>query len=251
MTILHSPTERARVVEAVAKAAAAANLDPALSVEVSSLAEPRGVDFLWRGYALIGDGDGEARVQGAWHGVQRKELNDLLASFDDGRLSKEIAQMAASVALPHLLIEGRVSADLNGELVTNSWGRGITISGLRKRLLTIASRGVHVSWTRDIRDTADAVVDAYLWSQQRDHATGRSRPKPRSDWGRPTNLDFQVHLLEGLPGVGVGTARKIIETLGRCPVRVDATVDELVAVPGVGKATAQKILSINGDGGDA
>lgn len=204
-----------------------------IEVESSPLCEKRGVDFLWHGV-------------GGMYGAQRKELHDFLASLDDGRLNKEIAQMNASVLMPLLILEGRLQT-ANGVVMTSGFARTLTISGLNKRLLTIASKGVQVMFANEIARTAELIVDFYEWSQIRGHGTAGARPKPTNDWGKLSNRDFQVHLLTGLPGIGAKTASDIIDALGRCPLRVDATLAELVKVPGVGEKTARRVLhAING-----
>lgn len=228
--IFHSPTERGTVIRTLTRVAEA----DGIRVVSSGLPEPRGVDFLW------------LDAQGDWRGVQRKELHDFLASLDDGRLAREIAQMNAHVTMPTLVLEGRLQY-ANGTLMTKGWTRNVTYGSLQRRLLTIADRNVSIFFTNEASQTAEWIMAYYTWSMQESHETASHRPKPTNDWGKLTNADWQVHLLQGLDGVGAKTARAIIETLGRCPLRVDATVEELMTVPGVGRATARKIIhSING-----
>lgn len=223
--ILHSPTERGAVIRHLV--ANGSDLD----IEIASDIRPEqyGVDFAWR-------------AQGAWWGIQRKELNDLLASLDDGRLSKEIGQMASAVTMPHLMIEGRISVDLNGNVGTNGWGRGVTISSLRGRFLSIGLQGVYVSFTADAKASADAITDTYMWSKRASHSTARTRPKPLGAWGTPTNREYQAHLLQGLPDVGAKTAEAILDHFGRCPLVMDVDVEDLMGVPGIGRKTAERIM---------
>ncbi len=224
--ILHSPTERGAVVKSLVREAAVVDIE----VTSSAMCEKRGVDFLWH-------------EQGQWWGVQRKELHDLLASFDDGRLTKEIAQMSASVTMPHLVIEGRIQVDNEGWLVTKGFGRQVSIVGLRKRLLTIGYRGVFLSYTASARETGAMIVDTYMWSQSASHSTAATRPAAVGAWGTPTNRDYQLHLLQGLPDVGPKLAGAILDHFGRCPLVLDLTERELTTVPGIGRVKARKILA--------
>lgn len=224
--ILYSPAERGAIIRHLTRAAATVDIE----VSSSQLCEKRGVDFLWR-------------AQGKWWGVQRKELHDLLASFDDGRLSKEIAQIAAvGIELPTLVVEGRIQVDNEGNVATSGWGRGITLEQLRRRELTMALRGVTVLHTANTADTAEMVVTMYLWSQQASHTTGATRPGPKGAWGDPTTREYQEHLLQGLPDVGPKLAAAIVEHFGRCPLVLDVGEKDLREVPGIGKVTAARIV---------
>lgn len=223
--ILHSPTERDKITSRLLEAAAFQQI----TVEASSLCEPRGVDFLWRGH-------------GGWYGVQRKELNDLFASFDDGRLSKEIGQMRGSLVMPWLLIEGRIVADLEGNVTTSGFGRPRKVAMLRKQLLTIAREGVHVGYASGIRDTVTQILEGYAWSQAKTHTTGKGRPAPNNRWGKPSNRDYQRHLLMGLPGVGATMADAILDHFGGCPLQMMVDEAALCEVPGIGRKKARQIL---------
>lgn len=243
--ILHSPTERGEVIRRLTALAddglrtkGPRGGEKRMKVRVASSAIPEsyGVDFGW----LNEDEDD-------WRGAQRKELSDFLASLDDGRLAREIAQMNAHVIMPMLVLEGRIQV-AQGQVMTPRFRNNIEYGSFMRRLLTIANRGVQVFSTSEAGQTAEFLWAYFVWTQQAGHETASHRPKPAGDWGKPTNLDWQVHLLQGLDGVGAKTAKAIIETLGRCPLRVDSTVEELMQVPGIGRATARKILySINGE----
>ena len=229
-TIFHSPTERGAVIRSLTRL----GKDIGVKVRSSGLPEPRGVDFMWMDEA------------GDFRGVQRKELHDFLASLDDGRLAKEIAQMNAHVTLPALVLEGRLTY-ANGSLVTNKWNRSVSYASMQRRLVTIANKGVSVFTTSEASQTAEWIIAFYQWTMSGSHETASHRPKPTNDWGKMTNRDWQIHMMQGIDGIGHKTAAAIIDTLGRCPIQVDATVEELMMVPGVGRATAARIIhSVNG-----
>lgn len=225
--ILHSPTEPTSLIRALTRQASTRDNPPEV---ISSLRTERmGVDFAWN-------------ARGRWWGVQRKELHDFLASLDDGRLAKELAQMKAAVTMPVLVLEGRIQI-ANDIVVTKGYGRPVTLSGLNKRLLSIQSRDVSVVQTSEVATTAHFVLDHYEWSQAEGHATASTRPKPVGGWGTRGSRDYQIHLLTALPGVGEKTAKSILDTLGRCPLTIDATLRELVSVPGVGPVMARRMLA--------
>lgn len=227
--ILYSPAEPRTVVNALTRIATERDIE----VAASSRTERMGVDFAWRDRG------------GTWAGLQRKELHDFLASLDDGRLAKEVGQMRAALTMPTLALEGKMLV-ANGYVTTSGYGRPVTLSSLFKQLRTIQSRDILTFQTSDAHQTAQLVVDLYEWHQAEHHGTAGTRPKPAGDWGKPTNRDFQVHLLTALPGVGERTAANILDTFGRCPLRLDVTVKELVQVPGVGPVLARRIVEAVG-----
>lgn len=218
-----SPAEPASVQHALTNAFyTATNL---VDVSTSSLPERYGADFLWRG-------------NGHWWGVQRKTIADFLASCDDGRLTREVAQMSDMVTMPMLAIEGR-------DIPVQYAGR-VDRGNLERRLLTIQSRGVGVREFRDTTELVAWIVEFWRWAQAEHHETAQSLPKPAGDWGKPTNAQFQALILQSLPGVGSKVARKVVEALG-CPMRIDATREDLMSVPGVGPRMADKILGVFGE----
>lgn len=220
--ILVSPAEPAAVKHALGGALFSATND--LEVATSGIPEARGVDFCWRG-------------NGHWWGVQRKTVADFLASCDDGRLTREVAQMNAMITMPMLAMEGYS--------IPGQYAGRVTRGALDRRLLTIESRGVGV---REFRDTAQLcawIVEFYLWSQHDGHETAASLPKPAGDWGTVSNAQFQAHILMSLPGVGAKIAKLIVDELG-CPVRFDATREQLMSIRGVGGKMADKILAVFG-----
>jgi len=230
--ILHSPTERGEVVKSLIRLAEHRDI----TVLSSGKVEPLGVDYCW----MPDHSD-------AWYGIQRKELHDFIASVNDGRLAKEIAQMKAAIMYPVLAFEGKVQLTNDGQVITKRQAPNVAWSALLKQFLTISSHGVQIMFTNSATATAELIVVAYEWSRNVNHSTGATRPMPANDWGALTNRDFQVHMLQGIDGIGRKTAQDIIDTLGRCPLRVDATMEELLGVPGIGELTARKIIeTING-----
>ena len=228
--ILHSPTERGTVITALHKL----GKQHKVKVASSGIVEAKGVDYAWLDH------------EDEWHGVQRKELKDFMASLDDGRLTKEVHQMNASVRMPLLVLEGRIQIR-DGKVMVARYTRDMTFASFQRRLLTLAGRGVMTVFASEPQLTAETIMAYYLWSQSDSHTTAITRPKPQNDWGKPTNRDWQVYLLQGIDGMGVTRANAILDTLGYCPLQVVASVEELMQVPGIGKKMAEKIIgSVNG-----
>jgi ERCC4-type nuclease len=200
---------------------------------VKNTPEAYGVDFLW----AIDDG---------LAGVQRKEVKDLIASTRDGRLGKELQQMKA-LAWRGLVIEGEMKWTLDGALL-GSWGKTFTRSAYLGLLASVQASGCAVFTARDHADTAAVLTAIKAWTEKEKHGSLSTRPPMESKgmaWGmEATNRDFQVHLLTGLPGVGVELAGRIIDKFGGVPWAWTVTKAELAEVEGIGKKKIERLFSV-------
>lgn len=215
----------------------------------SAATERHGVDFFW---TVKRERDGESETQ-RW-GIQRKAIKDLLASVDDERLAKELAQ-ARSLHQTVLVVEGRLRFTTSGDLVLpgknfnlrNRWTR----TGLWKLLLTVQSRGWWVVFTDDHAGTIEAIRAVESWSRKADHRSLSARPAMQPVlWGRATDREFAVWVLQSAPGVGPEVAGRIYDHFGGGVVELKVSVEELMEVPGVGKKTAETIAKAFGGDGD-
>lgn len=210
--------------------------------KVSSQPELHGVDVLW--YA-----------HGQRWGVQRKEVKDLIASLEDGRLTRERAMMGR-VDHAVLMIEGRMQWTGDGMLMggksTGGFGRDYRYSEIMGRVWGMAAEGVWIVQTGGLEETCRAVEVLEKWSRKDKHQSLRSREPLVSTWGRPRSREFAIYMLTGLPGVGPEIAERIVGRFGRLPWRWDVTREELLAVEGVGKKKVEMMmhaLSVEDDGG--
>jgi ERCC4-type nuclease len=201
---------------------------------VSSLiTEDYGVDFLW-----------ESELGKV--GVQRKQFpSDFLASVHDGRLNREYSMMK-ELDLAILMLEGQPHWTTDGNLVRerNDKRNGWTKTQHRNYCHSVQLRGIHVVYTDNVGDSIQYLLDLQLWSNKVDHNSLDTRPGPvGSGWARVTNVDYQYHLLQGLPGVGPKLAKAIIDTVGM-PFGLYVGKEELMKVPGMGKGKAENILRV-------
>lgn len=197
----------------------------------SSVPEKHGVDVL---------------VPSLHLGVQRKQVNDLVASMSGDRLAKEMLQMK-QLAVKALVIEGKFHWNADGEWM-NGFQR-FTLKQYRGLLYSVQRLGVMVVETRDLRDTCREIGHLIRWVSKTEHRSLETRPKHLiSKWGTRDDADFQMWLLQGLDGIGPKQAREIVKWYGRVPMLWDTTVDELMKVPGIGKGRAEKMLRALGQG---
>lgn len=174
------------------------------------------------------------------YGCQRKEVKDFVASVHDGRLAKEVAQMQA-LERAVLCIEGKLKWTLDGELVLDRYTQRWTRDQHTAFLFSVQAAGVWVTGSEDAAGTVEVCRAFERWVKKDKHRALNHRPKPTSQYGRANNRDFQLHLIQGLPGVGIEKAEAILDTLGM-PFRWAVGLEELMTVEGIGKVTAERIM---------
>lgn len=183
------------------------------------------------------------------YGVQRKEFpNDFLASVHDGRLGEQINK-GAGLDMMVLLLEGKPVWTNDGKLIRTNGGKRFpwTKTQHRNFLASVQTRGCQVQWSDGLYDTISCVQDLATWSGKEDHSSLDRREGAAKDrWGRRTNLSWQKHFIQGIPGIGPKQAAAIIEMHG-FPFRLTVTEEMLMLVPGIGKTRAAKIVGIFGD----
>jgi len=201
----------------------------AIATNVSMFPEYRGCDVTW--FAM----------DQCW-GVQRKELKDFIQSVGDGRLAREIAQMQG-MPLPLIVIEGRISFDLNGNLLLSGYGQQFTKAQFLGMLWSVRNEGVHVDFTADTQGTLEYIQMLGRWSSKRRHGSIMTRPGPVSQWGSVTHEGFAIHIMQGFEGIGLDKARAIVKFFGGLPLALTVTRSELMSVPGIGKGLADKLIA--------
>ena len=191
----------------------------------SSIPEKYGVDFLF------------ATKMGVC-GCQRKEQNDLVASVQDGRLTKELAQMA-SLRISCLIVEGRQQWSRDGYLLTaRSW----TMAQQVGVLLSIQSRGVWLLATDSLDTTASTLIFLEKWLSKQSHGGLNGRPKAVGAWGKADSREWGVHFLQGFDGIGPEVAGRIYDEFKGVPLMWTVDEIDLMAVKGVGAIRAERMI---------
>jgi ERCC4-type nuclease len=196
--------------------------------EVSLLPERMGCDIAWR-------------AQGQWWGVQRKEIADFIASVQDGRLAKEIAQMR-NLPMRVVIIEGRIQWSTDGKLIIKKRFTNISKRQFLGMQFSLSSQDVSVIWTESAYETAEVTMALADWSEKDRHGSLMRRPGPQTSWGSVTDEDWSLHLLQSFDGLGLEKARALKKHFGGVPMSWDCTEDELKQVPGIGKVLAARLI---------
>ena len=204
----------------------------AIATKVTNMPENYGVDVYFM-------------ANGRKVGIQRKEIKDLLASVNDGRLVKEILQMKA-LDYKILLVEGRPVYSNDGFLLSKIFGQRWTRDQIDQLLWSVQDRGVWVIQTGDLQETVGKVQLLKRWFEKSKHTSLWTRPglgKAGLFGTGVQDRDYGIWFLQSLPGVGYELASRIYDKYG-FPFTLELTVEELMAVDGIGKGKAEKIVQV-------
>lgn len=200
----------------------------------SSLPEQFGCDIMWYEPIELG-----------FIGVQRKAFADLLASLEDGRLAKEVAQLQdEKIKMRFLIVEGTPQWTSDGRLV-DKW-KFFTRVGYRSLLRSLQTEGIIVEHSDNQADTISLIESIAVWCAKTDHTTLHRRPKPKpkaTEWGTISDRDWASHLLQAIPMIGPKQAELILDHLdGRPIVELLLTKDELGGIKGLGPKKVEAIV---------
>jgi ERCC4-type nuclease len=192
---------------------------------VSSTPEKHGADFLFFG------------KQVGMVGVQRKEINDLIASINDDRLTREIP-LLQRLDVGVVLIEGRIEWTNDGFLLAAS--SQFTKAQYLGTLWSLQSLGLWTSFTDSQTETIRYLSLFSRWIQKEKH-TGlvrRSQKAARNEYGIKDDRAWQIFVMQSFPGIGYERAKAIVDHYGGLPL---AWTGKLEEVDGIGKQTAQRL----------
>lgn len=159
--------------------------------------------------------------------VERKRIDDLMASLMRKRLHRQLAALKENFERPILIIEGYY---LNARLRLHP-------DLVRLHVAMAVMSGVTVLVTRDLEDTAGLLAAlARLEQQGLGYEPSLHARKPA------VALEEQArYVVESLPGIGPKLARTLLAHFGSVQRVMAATPEELRQVPGIGKARAARI----------
>lgn len=165
-------------------------------------------------------------------GIQRKKFpEDFLASLRGGdRVARELEQMR-KLALGIWVLEGYGAWTNEGYLVYGGrykyylneyWGFLLSLQ---------AYLGYPVIVTGNSLETYRFVEQTYRWANKpEEHGSLFRRNKPQS------SEEWEVFFLQGIPGIGRGTAQKIVQYYNGVPVVLQDVAEDLSRVIGPHKA---------------
>jgi ERCC4-type nuclease len=160
--------------------------------------------------------------------VERKTIGDLASSIKDGRFFQQACRLASSSIRSVVILEGTADDLLRSRM------RREAIQGALITLTIIL--GIPMLRSKDPFETARLLLYA-----ARQMGSTRYRSYQRKGKRPQGKRKLQLHILQGLPGVGPERAAHLIETFGSVEAVVTAGTDQLAEVRGIGLKTAHAI----------
>ena len=159
---------------------------------------------------------------------ERKTLSDLVASIKDGRLFRQACRLSSGPLKSVFILEGTAR-----DLVQTKMRR----EAIQGALITISIiLGIPLLRSRDHQETARIML--YTANQLRQN---KSCAFPRHSKRPKGKRKLQLHILQGLPGIGPQRADCLLKTFGSVEAVFTAEVSDLIKVPGIGKHLAELI----------
>jgi len=158
--------------------------------------------------------------------IERKTTKDFVASMINKRLARQLEELKR-YKKNLLIIEG-----YQEEL----YETGVSANAIRGFLLSIAlDFSIPLIFSKDARETA---IFLMLLAKKQEKPHTSLRPKKKI-LGMQELLQY---VMEGFPGIGPATAKKLLEEFGTIENIIKAREDELRSV--IGKAKARKLKEI-------
>ena len=159
---------------------------------------------------------------------ERKTLPDFITSIKDGRIFRQGVRLASSSLRSVLILEG------TSESIARSGMRREAIQGA---LITI-SLCLGIPVLRSVNPDESARLIIYAARQVKSFAVDSL---PRRSIRPKGKRMVQLHILQGLPGVGPKRAQLLLSKFGSVEAVLAASVEDLNKIEGVGKKTVQNI----------
>lgn len=167
--------------------------------------------------------------------VERKTIPDLIASIKDGRWFRQATKLASLPIQSLVILEGTsVDYQTLGMKRESVQGALVTLSLLFK---------IPMLRSKNPEETANLIL--YGARQMRSFGCHPGPVRPISFSKKvQTKLKRQIHVLQGLPGIGPTRARFLLEKFGTLNAVFEGFPNEWDTIPGIGKNTILQIKQV-------
>ncbi|ABU82240.1 ERCC4 domain protein [Ignicoccus hospitalis KIN4/I] len=167
-------------------------------------------------------------------GIERKSVSDFLKSLADGRLFNQARRLKEVYQKPFIIVEGKWDWVEKAERTSKAASPALAS--------LVYDFGIGIIYTLTKEDTARVIK----FLAEREQGENKRRV-PVKLQGKPPIGDvrqWQLFLVQCLPGVGPKLAEKLLERFGSVRAVFNASVAELSKVEGLGTNKAQEIVKV-------
>ncbi|MBI4983688.1 DEAD/DEAH box helicase [Candidatus Woesearchaeota archaeon] len=162
--------------------------------------------------------------------VELKTVPDFVASIIDGRLLEQVRDLKKNFERAIVIIEGEEDIYSLRKVHANA------IRGMLSSI--VLDFGVPILYTKNPKDTAGLLAIMAQREQNKDREVSYHERKPHS------LKEQQEFFVSALPGIGIQTARLLLEHFCSIKELVNASRKELVNLKGIGEKTAERLISL-------
>lgn len=167
-------------------------------------------------------------------GVERKTIEDFIASIFDGRVFKQIYKMVHSFEFPFIFVSG-------------SMLKIKSKSNIRSLLTTCTDFQVRYNIKIIFLPNDDLLVYYFVMLAYKYHKDKTQGLTPFYKLFRPslTNEDQEILTLMGMHNIGVKTAKLLLKEFGCIKNIFNASIEDLKEVKGIGNVMATRIYNVS------
>ena len=166
-------------------------------------------------------------------GVELKKVPDFVASIIDGRLLDQVRELKKNFGRALLIIEG--DEDLYSI-------RKVHANAIRGMIASIVlDFNVPILYTKSPPDTAGLLAVMAKREQNKETNLNEHINKPY------TLSEQQEYLVSSIQGVGLNTAKLLLEHFTSLKNLINASEEEISSIKGIGKKTAEKLVKLFGE----
>jgi ERCC4-related helicase len=167
--------------------------------------------------------------------VERKTLEDFLASLLDKRIFEQIKKMKIAFEKPIIIVEGSLNIEDLFYL------RNVHPNAIRGLLLTIlVDEGIPILFTKNEEET----VNLLEILARREQINEKRMPQVKVVKKIRTISDAQEALISGIPGINRQLAINLLSYFKTPKNIANASISDLVEVPLIGKEKAKRIFEV-------
>lgn len=191
-------------------------------------------------------------VRGRKSLTERKKIpQDLLASINDGRLTKVTQILIQNIekgGRSYLLLEGFIRCNSSGFILNPDRPSGWEIDKVSGLISSIQASGIELLLSPSIKETALILISQMRWEMKGEHKSTRTRPGPTHEWGRPSYAPYMLWAYQGFPGIGAEIAEILFNAAPTFENLLAMSVEDFIELKRFGKKRSEGLYKFLHEG---